>query len=319
MAHEIDLGGTIYVSSKRAAEMTGYTQDYVGQLARAGSIQAQRVSGHWYVTESSVREYKEKADQFKPEPPKYEKPVDLDTSVSFDGKDYISAQRASKVTGYHQDYVGQLARSGKVLSRQIGNRWYVDREGIVEHKKYNDELLAAVQTESVGLARPEEMSQEPQNEPELHYTYAPTEEPTPLPSFQKFAEMLESEPEPISELESDKVNDIPIRVVRERTIERMPQPRQYLQSTLNTYSYSSRITIFLVVFLIVLSSGIGGAVYFGKLVVPAAITNIELPTFSISHVNNLAAAGEVSSYLPESVMDLISNELVYKRSQDFSI
>ena len=69
MAQEIDLGGTIYVSSKRAAEITGYTQDYIGQLARAGSITAQRVSGLWYVVEESLRNYKSKADEFKPTPP----------------------------------------------------------------------------------------------------------------------------------------------------------------------------------------------------------------------------------------------------------
>jgi hypothetical protein len=51
--------------------------------------------------------------------------------------------------------VGQLARSGKVLSRQIGKRWYVERSGILAHKEQKDALLAAVQAQSVGLARTE--------------------------------------------------------------------------------------------------------------------------------------------------------------------
>ena len=69
MAQEINLGGTIYISSKYAAEKTGYTQDYIGQLARGGSIEAKRVSGMWYILEESLRAYKEKADQFVPVPP----------------------------------------------------------------------------------------------------------------------------------------------------------------------------------------------------------------------------------------------------------
>ena len=73
--------------------------------------------------------------------------------VSFDGKDYISASRAAKITSYNQDYVGQLARSGKILSRQIGNRWYIEREGLLAHKKEKDGLLGSVQAESVGLVR----------------------------------------------------------------------------------------------------------------------------------------------------------------------
>ena len=108
MAQDIDLGGTIYISSKRAAEITGYTQDYIGQLARGGSIAAQRVSGLWYVVEESLKNYKTKADEFKPEPPKgFTSSVDLESAVSFDGKDYVSAQRAAKITGYPQEYVGQ--------------------------------------------------------------------------------------------------------------------------------------------------------------------------------------------------------------------
>lgn len=157
MATEINLGGTIYISSKHAAEKTGYTQDYIGQLARGGQIEAKRVSGMWYILEESLRNYKAKADQFVPTPPQGFAPnPDKEVSVSFDGKDYISTGRAAKLTGYNQDYVGQLARSGEVLSRQVGNRWYIDRESLLAHKKQKDDLLAAVQVESVGLAKPGE-------------------------------------------------------------------------------------------------------------------------------------------------------------------
>lgn len=151
----IMLGELKYLSSKEAAEVTGYTQDYVGQLARGGQIEAKRVSGMWYVNEESLKAYKAKADEFVPTPPQSVLPRhNAETSVSFDGKDYVSTSRASKLTGYNQDYVGQLARSGEILSRQVGNRWYVDRESLLAHKKEKDALLAAVQVESVGLAKP---------------------------------------------------------------------------------------------------------------------------------------------------------------------
>jgi hypothetical protein len=74
-----------------------------------------------------------------------------DVSIAFDGKEYISARRASEYTGYNQDYVGQLARSGKILSRQVGNRWYVDHAGILKHKEEKDSLLAGVQSRSLGI------------------------------------------------------------------------------------------------------------------------------------------------------------------------
>src|SRR3989338_8215899 len=153
MGDEIEIEGVKYISSKRASGLSGYAQDYIGQLARKGLIHAQRIGGLWYVSFPSLESYKAQAETYKPQPPKRIQASDPDSLISFDGKDHVSAARAAEITGYHQDYVGQLARSGTVLSRQVGNRWYVEREAILKHKREKDRILAAVQTESVGLAR----------------------------------------------------------------------------------------------------------------------------------------------------------------------
>lgn len=156
MSDEIVLGSKSYVSSKRAAQACGYAQDYVGQLARSGIIDAQRVGGLWYVSMESLEAYKRNAEAYTPQAPQVKKTSqEPDTIVSFDGKDYVSASRAAKLTGYNPDYVGQLARSGKILSRQVGNRWYIERGGLLTHKSQKDALLASVQAESVGLVIPE--------------------------------------------------------------------------------------------------------------------------------------------------------------------
>lgn len=153
MSEEIFLEGKTYVSSKRAAEQTGYAQDYIGQLARKGIIDAQRVGGLWYVRMDSLADYQRNSASYTPTAPvKVQKEVD--SVITFDGKDFISASRAAKLTGYNQDYIGQLARGGKILSRQIGNRWYVDRQMLLAHKMQKDALLAAVQAESLGISRP---------------------------------------------------------------------------------------------------------------------------------------------------------------------
>ena len=55
---ELMIENRKFLSSKRAAEMTGYAQDYVGQLARMGKISARRVGRTWYVDESDLREYR---------------------------------------------------------------------------------------------------------------------------------------------------------------------------------------------------------------------------------------------------------------------
>jgi hypothetical protein len=153
MSDEMQIEGKSYISSKRAAELTGYAQDYIGQLARKGLIEARRIGGLWYVSMDSLQNYKKKADEFKPEPPARVDTQEPGTLIFFDGKEYLSAARAAEQTGYTQDYVGQLARAGTILSRQVGNRWYVARESILSHKAEKDRLLAIVQTESVGLTK----------------------------------------------------------------------------------------------------------------------------------------------------------------------
>ena len=152
MTDSISIEGEELISSKRASKETGYTQDYIGQLARAGSIAAKRVGGHWYISQASLSAYKSKADEYKPQPPAYvPSAAESEASMSFDGKEFISASNAAKLTGYHQDYVGQLARSGKIASKQLGNRWFVDREALIDHKNEKDRLFAESPTQPASL------------------------------------------------------------------------------------------------------------------------------------------------------------------------
>ena len=154
MSDELTIDGEQFVSSKRASEFSGYEQDYIGQLARGGHIKARRVGGLWYISVDSLTKYKEHAEEYKPEPPlQADIKSDPDSLLSFDGKAYVSAPRAAKLTGYNPDYVGQLARDGIILSRQVGKRWYVERGGIIKHKESKDALLGAVQAQSVGLRK----------------------------------------------------------------------------------------------------------------------------------------------------------------------
>ncbi len=47
-----------YVSSKRAAKITGYAKDYVGQLCREGRVPARLVGRSWYVLESALQDHR---------------------------------------------------------------------------------------------------------------------------------------------------------------------------------------------------------------------------------------------------------------------
>ena len=47
-----------YISSKRAAKVTGYAKDYIGQLCREGRVPARLVGRAWYVLESAIQDHR---------------------------------------------------------------------------------------------------------------------------------------------------------------------------------------------------------------------------------------------------------------------
>lgn len=55
---ELTIDGKIYLSSKKAAKVTGYAKDYVGQLCREGRVEAKLVGRSWYVYEPSIKEHR---------------------------------------------------------------------------------------------------------------------------------------------------------------------------------------------------------------------------------------------------------------------
>lgn len=207
MSDEMQIDGENFISSKQAAKQTGYAQDYIGQLSRKSLIDARRIGGLWYVSLDSLEAYKKKADEYKPQPPtRAEVSAEPGTLVFFDGNEYLSALRAAEITGYTQDYVGQLARAGAILSKLIGNRWYVEKESILAHKSEKDGLLAAVQSASVGLLKPSgKSSKAPEylsnashsgSEPLLNYVH---EDADLLPLSEKKHDLKTGEPQEFSE------------------------------------------------------------------------------------------------------------------------
>lgn len=151
---EVSLGGKTFISVKRAAEITGYTRDYLGQLARGGKIESQRVGRSWYVNIDSLSKHQDTAASYEPTPPEVVQNLGPDVIVSLDGLEYISSKRASQISQYSQDYVTQLARAGKIRSKSVGGRWFIAREELLTHKKASDEALARAQIASVGLQKP---------------------------------------------------------------------------------------------------------------------------------------------------------------------
>lgn len=64
---EITIDDKTYISSKRAAAITGYAKDYVGQLCREGRVEARLIGRSWYVLEDSIRKHRFDTEEEKTE------------------------------------------------------------------------------------------------------------------------------------------------------------------------------------------------------------------------------------------------------------
>lgn len=159
--NDVYVGDEKLISTTRASELSGYSKDYIGQLCREDKIECRRISGHWYIDEESLTAYQKPSTVENTtntdEQSQEKKPYGIkvgnvrDDTFMYDGVEYIATSRAADLTGYAQDYIGQLARNGEVAARKVGRRWFIGRKSLLEHKKKSDAMLATVQAQAAGF------------------------------------------------------------------------------------------------------------------------------------------------------------------------
>lgn len=109
-----------YVALGALATKYGYAQDHVGWLARTSRVDACQVGNkrQWYVREASLKKYR----------------ADIASAVA---PGYIPLRLAARQYGYAKDYIGWLARNGKIDAQQNSvGLWFVREKSI---KDYRDE------------------------------------------------------------------------------------------------------------------------------------------------------------------------------------
>ncbi|MBU3968829.1 hypothetical protein KJ991_01290, partial [Patescibacteria group bacterium] len=123
MKDEIFIKGRKYITTKSASELTGYTSDYVEQLSRAGKIKTMMIGHTRYVDEKDILNYGDSG------------------GILIEDKKYISTKRASELTGYASDYIGQLSRGGAIKSSLIGKTKFVEEIEILEYAKKSGKMI----------------------------------------------------------------------------------------------------------------------------------------------------------------------------------
>ncbi|MEK7093336.1 MAG: hypothetical protein AAB927_02520, partial [Patescibacteria group bacterium] len=67
----------------------------------------------------------------------------MSNEIFFDGKQYISANDASALSGLTRDYIARLCREGKLLGKRVGKNWYAENASLrsfLVGQEYNKSL-----------------------------------------------------------------------------------------------------------------------------------------------------------------------------------
>lgn len=174
--NEIIIDQKKYISSKQAAEITGYAKDYVGQLCREGRVPARLVGRSWYVLESAIQDHRfgsshesapktkkeehESKKEDSPLPPTWESPhyeaVQEESLPQINRlKATVSIEAESETPEEHHDAVGRMRESWK--------QWFADTSG--EQSEPEPEEVESEPEVSMEAPREEEPQTEDEPEP----------------------------------------------------------------------------------------------------------------------------------------------------------
>ena len=128
----------------------------------------------------------------------------------FAGNKYISSKRASKLTGYTADYIGQICRADKIECRLVGRNWYINEREIERNKK------SFKKEQTIGYGEPSGTINYEKIGPEL--LYYSNDKRSLNPEISKIH---------TGDVEENNEENIPVRIIKnpEVSVQRYPQSR----------------------------------------------------------------------------------------------
>lgn len=121
------------VTIERAVQLTGFTRHHLERLVKAGVIRSKESDGERVLDVASLEAYSEKRAQKRAQ--KKDIVADQEESIVTDGAKYVSVNRASRLSGYTQEYIENLGTDGTIQTKFLGERLYVDIESLFAHRR----------------------------------------------------------------------------------------------------------------------------------------------------------------------------------------
>lgn len=197
-----------YVSSRRAAKITGYAKDYIGQLCREGRVPARLVGRSWYVLETAIQDHRfglpaqSEATDIQPEESAEKAPEPIISSTR-EFPRYESSTDEVFLPSVNRLKTDEIAENDEELtdSERLQDTWKTWFDRIADAAPMSEVPTQPVVTESVGVEEAEEKIEEekPVDVP-IHTVYRqPPEELLPRRNKNE-EEAIEQEPTEVVEV-----------------------------------------------------------------------------------------------------------------------
>lgn len=206
-----------YVSSKRAAQLTGYAKDYVGQLCREGRVPARLVGRSWYVLESAIQDHRFKDGEEVQKPKKIaaDSPEKLSSSWKTPHYEPVTAEELPSINRLER--VQSAAESETKVAKEepgaiehLHDAWQAWFDHVANHKPAaEDSVGKEIASEEVFDDEKDEKQEEVDVQVPIRAVYHPELKP-PQPS-----EMLRSQKAEIeSSTEESEEEEVQIAISR---------------------------------------------------------------------------------------------------------
>jgi len=116
-----------YITLQKASEISSYTSDYIGRLARKKKIRAKKIYTQysWAINRNDIIP----GNDFELIPKNVEKKDKKNVP------EFLTLKEASRISGYNFDHLGRLAREGKIRAKQIfvSPAWQVHKKDLLRY------------------------------------------------------------------------------------------------------------------------------------------------------------------------------------------
>lgn len=186
---ELTIGDKIYISSKRAAEITGYAKDYVGQLCREGRVEATLVGRSWYVLESSIKEHRFGSEGNISS----EKETDTKSSTAFDTweKPSYSAEGLPELPAFQGSSINVLNKTLEPVNPPEAPAQSIEDMQSAWKEWFATRKEPLLETEEVIEERESKLEEEKEEEDRVYEPVQQEEVYDPIPSTPEVEEIVE--------------------------------------------------------------------------------------------------------------------------------